>query len=184
MKLVGAQEISTFFAGRSKPCGVRFLGRVETAEMNLSMVSLYLGRKSRSFARSSYAARQSRFRSAAVPFVLLVGCFSQVFPAIVSAVTIFVIDRLRPFAGLHSPYHSMQTVMRFANLHEIIAPIRICASRSSASEKRIPCSLRVGVLEMVERARFPGQGTGLRVIVEALAQILCGRQLRHGECIA
>lgn len=184
MRLVGTQELSAFFASRSKPCGVRFLGRVETAEVNLSMVSLYLGRESWSFAGSSYAARQARFRSAAVPFILLVSCFSQVLPAIVSAVTIFVIDRLRPFASLHSPDHAMQTVMRFADLDGIISPIRICASRSSASEKPIPCSSRVGVLEMVEQARFPGQGTGLRVIVEALAQILCGRQLRHGECIA
>lgn len=185
MKLVGTQEIATFIANGCEPCGMGFFWRVKAAKMDLPTVPLYLGGETWTFARSPHSARQSSVRTIAVPFVLLVSCFSQVLPAIVSAVAIFMIDRLRPFAGLHSPDHAVQTVVRLADLNKIVAPFRVRASGFSVGEKSIPRGLCMRILKVMRRPCFPRQHASMGIIVETFAQILCGRQiLRHRECIA
>lgn len=185
MRLVRTQKLPAFFAYSGEPRSVRFFWRVKAAEVDRSVIAFYLGGKSWSLASLSDAARQPSIGATAVPFVLLMSCFSQVSPAIVSAIAIFVIDRLRPFAGLHSPDHAMRSVMSVTHVYKIIPPVWICAARSSAGEKSIPSGLRMRILEVVQWARLPRQRARVRVIIETFTQIFCARQpLSHGECIA
>lgn len=182
MRLVGAEKLAALFADSRQPCGVRFLGRVKTAEMDRLMVPFYLSSETLSFARSPHAAGKSSFRSAAVPFVLLMRCLAQIFPAIIPAVTILVVDRTRPFAGLHGPDYAVHPMVSVIHVDKVVSPIGVGASRSPAGEKSIPGILRVLILKVMKGARFPGQQARRGVVIQTLTQVLCaGQLLGHGS---
>lgn len=175
--LILLQKLTTHFGDVSKPCSVSFLGSVKAAEVDRFMIEFYLRCKSRAFARTPYTTWQHSVRSRAVPFILLVRRFSQVCPAVVVPVAVYMVNRLRPCSGHHRPDDAMHKNLPAVDLSLYVSGIpRSCLP---AGEIAVPSSLGISMLEMVQRARLPRQSSGKRIIRQSLMQIVCGWELLH-----
>lgn len=172
MRLVGAQKLAAFLADSRKPCGVCFFGRVKTAEVDLPAVHYGSGCETPSSVVSINAARKLPGASAvSVPSVFGKGRFAQVQEAVVHTVKIFVIDVFRPLASEHYPDHAVRAITTVIYADPNIFTVR--RTRLLTGEALVPIGVRLCVRKMVQRTLLPSERARLRIIREALAQILC-----------
>lgn len=170
--LVGAEKLAALFIDKFAPRSVRFFRRVIGADVN----KLPSARRSASHktARAALArddTTRQLTRVATVPLVLLACCLTEVFPAVIRRVTVFVVNCiLGPFACLHDPNQAMSSELPSVHEKPNMA-IAVRQSRCPASPTGVPPALRFLVLEMVQGPGSPDQHADIGIVGKAFAQI-------------
>jgi hypothetical protein len=115
--------------------------------------------------------------NSAINNILGLGCIPQIFPSVIQPVPIAVIDNQTRLVACH-PFDddSMSLKGYTVNLADAISASRSGAAKFPPSMACIPAQIFPTRLEMLDGSRQPSKNAGLRVIVEALSQILMGWQ--------
>ena len=172
MTLLGMEKLSTLLLNEGQPCGVRLLGRVKAAEVDFLPVYRRASNEFGTITTQSHATREISFPKAAVPQVLLLSSLTEIVPAVVSAIAVFVIDLFRPRSHLHDPDHAMGQIVGLIDRHEDISTMADGA-RFLPCKTSIPCCVSVSILKVAQWARFPRQVAGIRIIRQALTEVFC-----------
>ena len=174
--LVRSQKLSSHFADIGQPSGVRFLGSVKSAEVLESLRSVLFAYRcirpiTITIARFCYTTRQ-RPLTTPIPRVLSRGRYSQVLPSVVRSISIFMVDLIWPFSGLHKPNQLVRPKLLGPD-HDMDTPILAWNWRTCwfAWILCIPSTLTCHVFEVAERSGSPRQCPGFGIIRKALVQV-------------
>lgn len=177
MRLVRAKELPAFFASGCAPCLMRFLGRVISSEANVLPVHCHSSAEPSS--SPFHPARKVAGCEDSVPKVFAALRQPQITPAIISRVTVPVINFRRLGACLHFPNDAMGKIsdMFYCDKNPTC---RIYVAGILARIPSIPRRACSRVRELMQWSFLPCEDAGLRTVTETIAQIARVRQwFRH-----
>ena len=162
---VGAEKLAASSLDKGAPGRMRLFRCVEIPEMNL-LLPYFCQRAEAMPSNKSDAAWQVSLWSRSVPCVLPNSTVAQVYPSVVSAIMVCMVNMHRPFACLHRPDHPMHAeCVRSQGDENVAFPVR--PARRPASFLKVPVMLGERVFEMMKRTLFPCQHTGFGIVGEA-----------------
>lgn len=174
---LGAQKFAAFFAHSCQPRGVCFLGCVECAEADFLSVSCHPSTESSSSA--FHATRKRSGGKNSIPKIFLPICQPQISPAIISRITVLMVNFCWLVARLHFPDDPMGKISDVF-YRDKNPSCRIYVPSALSGISSIPSRVCSPVIKMMQRPFLPYQNAGLRTVTETVTQIGSVRQwFRH-----
>jgi hypothetical protein len=184
MSLIGAEKLSALLTDSQTPCAVRGLRRLVRAEIGHRAVAYYAGHKMPRLVVTWHNAARQFASVPPIPLILLGSRQPQIRPSIIRRIAVYVIDRFRPFAGLHKPDHTVCGELTVIQ-RETDVSVSVRYPDALPAETGIPRVPRRIFLEMVRRSLAPSKRAGLGVIHKALSKVLnCGQPFTHWGSLA